>query len=158
MSKTDKSYLENKYSELFKSLDCFWAFSNTQFAEGLQNAGGFEKTGTYVSVGGGLHCPSKNVKALIEGMDKIKQEWKTEREKTEQVRLVFVGIDDLNRPVWRDPDKSKKLYFGDVNNLFSWGTTEEEVLKKVETYDLCYFGDHFGCEPMGSSIPDKYYI
>jgi len=107
-------------------------------------------------MGAGMYCPKKNIDNLLNGMDQIKKNWKKEREKTEQIKLVFVGIDSWNRPVWKAPDI--KAYYGSVNELFNYGDTEETVLKKVDTYDLCYFGDSFGCEPMGSSVPDKYYI
>lgn len=156
MKTTEKDYIEQKHSELFKKLDCFFAFSNTQFKEGLEKAGGIEKTGKYVSLPGGLFCPKKNVESLINGMDEIKKNWEDDRKQVEQVRLIFRGIDNWNRPVWKAPDI--KAYYGSTTELFSFGATEEEVLKKVTTYDLCYFGDHFDCEPMGSSIPDKYYI
>ena len=156
METTKRDYLEKKHSALFNELGCFWAFSNSQFAEGLEKAGGIEKTGKYVAMGAGLYCPKKNIELLINGMDQIKKNWKNDREKVDQIKLIFVGIDSWNRPVWKAPDI--KAFYGSVNELFDYGDTEETVLKKVDTYSLCYFGDSFGCEPMGSGIPDKYYI
>lgn len=156
METTTKEYIEQKQTELFDSLGCFFAFNSEQFKEGLEKAGGFENTGRYSNVGHGLLCPSKNIKALMEGMDKIKSNWDNDRGQVEQVKLIFVGIDNWSRPVWKAPDK--RAYYGSVNELFSYEATEAEVLKKVDTFGLCYFGDHFGCEPMGSSVPDKYYI
>ena len=156
METTSKTYIEEKHTELFNNLGCFWAFNNDQFKEGLEKAGGIEKTGKYVAMGAGLYCPKKNIELLLNGMKQIKKDWKKDREKVKQTRLIFVGIDGWNRPVWKAPDQ--KAYFGSVNELFDYNDTEETVLKKVDTYDLCYFGDSFGCEPMGSSIPDKYYI
>lgn len=156
MKTTERRYIEQKHSELWNNLDCFFAFSNEQFAEGLKKCGGIEKTGKYVAVGAGLYCPKKNIDALIKGMDQIKKDWKKEREKVNQVRLIFVGVDSWNRPVWKAPDQ--KAFYGSVNELFNYGETEENILKKVDTYDLCYFGDSFDCEPMGTGIPDKYYI
>jgi hypothetical protein len=156
METTAKTYIEEKHTELLNSLGCFWAFGNGQFKEGLEKAGGIEKTGKYVAMGAGLYCPKKNIKLLLNGMDQIKKNWKNDREKVNQIRLVFVGIDNWNRPVWKAPDQ--KAYFGSVTELFDYNDTEEIVLKKVDTYELCYFGDHFGCEPMGTNIPDKYYI
>ncbi len=150
------NYISTKQAELFNELGVFFAFNKQQFDEGLEKAGGIEKTGHYVTAGQGALCPEKNVKALIDGLAKIKADWQQEREKVEQVRLIYVGIDNWNRPVWKAPDLRE--YYGSVNELFSYEATEEEVLKKVDTYELCYLGDHFGCEPMGSSVPDKYYI
>jgi glycosyltransferase involved in cell wall biosynthesis len=156
METTKREYLEQKHTELFNTLGCFRAFNNQQFAEGLEKAGGIEKTGKYVALGAGLYCPKKHVDDLLNGMDLIKKNWENDRKKVDQVKLIFVGIDSWNRPVWKAPDI--KAYYGSVNELFDYGDTEETVLKKIDTFGLCYFGDSFGCEPMGSSIPDKYYI
>jgi hypothetical protein len=73
METTKREYLEQKHTELFNNLGCFWAFNNTQFAEGLEKAGGIENTGKYCDLGAGLYCPKKNVDALINGMDQIKK-------------------------------------------------------------------------------------
>ena len=81
---------------------------------------------------------------------------KERKEKGEQVKLICMGIDKWNRPGGKGTEQ--KAFYGSVDELFSYGATEEEVLKKVDIYGLCYFGDHFGCEPMGTSIPDKYII
>ena len=89
-------------------------------------------------------------------MKNIEKQWKKDRKGSKKVKLQFAGIDSWNRPVFKSPNE--KAYFGDVNNLFNDEATEVEVLKKVTIYDLCYFGDHFGCEPMGTDVPDKYYI
>lgn len=156
METTERSYIDKKQSELFTQLGCFFAFSTEQFKEGLEKAGGIEKTGKYVNVDAGLVCPKKNVKALLDGMGQIKEAWETDRKKVDQIRLKFIGIDNWNRPVWKAPEE--KAYYGSVNELFDYEATEEEVLKKVDTYGLCYMGDHFGCEPMGTDVPDKYYI
>jgi hypothetical protein len=156
MKTTERNYIEQKHTELFNKLGCFWAFNDNQFKEGLEKAGGIEKTGKYIAMGGGLCCPKKNIEALINGMDQIKKDWKKDREKVDQIRLIFKGIDSWNRPVWKAPDIN--AYYGSVTELFDYNATEAEVLKKVDTFGLCYFGDSFGCEPMGSSIPDKYYI
>jgi hypothetical protein len=156
MKTTKREYIEQKHTELFNSLGCFFAFNTEQFKEGLEKAGGIEKTGKYVSVGAGLCCPKKNIDALINGMDQIKKNWERDRKKVDQIRLVFVGVDSWNRPVWKAPNE--KAYYGSVNQLFDYNDNEETILKRVDTYDLCYFGESFGCEPMGSSVPDRYYI
>jgi hypothetical protein len=155
MKTTRKEFIEQKHSELFESLGCFFAFSDKQFKEGYEKAK-VKKPVKYVSIGAGLLCPKPNVDELIAGMKDIKKQWEKARKEAEKIRLQFVGIDNWNRPVFVVP--GKKEYYGDVNNLFSWGATEDEVLNKISTYDLCYFGDHFGCEPMGSDIPDQYFI
>lgn len=68
-------------------------------------------------------------------------------------QLKFEGIDDWNRPVFKDHNNNR---FGDVDNLFEWGSTFEIVTEKISEKHICYFGDTFGCEPMGISIsPNK---
>ncbi|RLD59817.1 MAG: hypothetical protein DRI97_00010 [Bacteroidetes bacterium] len=156
MKTTDKSYIDKKQSELFEELGIFFAFNKQQFEEGIEKAGGVEKQGKYIDVGHGMCCPKKNLKFLLNGMENIKANWEVDREQVEQVQLIFVGIDSWNRPVWKAPDQ--RAYFGSVNELFDYESTEEEVLKKVDTYGLCYMGDHFGCEPMGTDVPDQYFI
>ena len=157
METTTKNYIEQKQSELFEQLGVFFAFNKSQWEEGLEKAGGIEKQGKYTNVGHGMLCPKKNMKALLDGLDEIKANWEKERQQVEQVRLEFVGVDGWNRPVWKAPDQ-QAAYYGSVNDLFDCDTTEDEVLKKVDTYGLCYFGDHMGGEPMGTDVPDKYYI
>lgn len=50
-----------------------------------------------------------------------------ESEGREVLPIKFVGIDEWNRPIFRPENKQKKYYLSDVNNLFSEGTTEQEV-------------------------------
>ena len=156
METTTRKYIEEKQTELFNNLGCFWAFNNDQFKKGLEKAGGIEKTGKYVAMGSGLYCPKRNITTLLDGLDQIKKNWENDRKEVSKVKLIFVGVDSWNRPVWKAPDQ--KAYYGSVNELFDYDDTEETILKKVSTYDLCYFGEHFGCEPIGTDIPDKYYI
>jgi hypothetical protein len=155
MRTTKKEFAEKKHSELFESLGCFFAFSDKQFNEGYEKAK-IDKPVKYVSVGAGLLCPAPNIKELIKGMNDIEKQWRKDRKPHEKIKLVFVGIDSWNRPIFKDPNK--KIYFGDVNQLFDYNATEKEVTEKVTIYDLCYFGNSFGCEPMGTDVPDCYFI
>ena len=65
------------------------------------------------------------------------------------VKIKFEGIDDWNRPVYKDVDSKSR--YGDTNKLFSWDATKEKVdnyfLKNTD--ELCYFGESFNCEPNG---------
>lgn len=67
--------------------------------------------------------------------------------------LKFKGIDDWNRPVFVD-DNGR--FFGDTDNLFDYGASKNDVLDFYKDIPLnsCirYFGQHFGCEPMGTTI------
>jgi hypothetical protein len=65
------------------------------------------------------------------------------------IKIKFRGIDDWNRPVFKDIDSN--IYFGSVNTLFNYDDTAEKVLTYFKDHidELEYFGTHFGCEPMG---------
>ena len=68
-------------------------------------------------------------------------------------RLKFKGIDDWNRPVFMD-DNGR--YFGDTDHLFDYTASKDDVLNFYRNMPLnnciCYFGQQFGCEPMGIEI------
>ncbi len=65
--------------------------------------------------------------------------------------LKFVGIDDWNRPVFKDVDK--KLYFGMTDHLFDYDTSEQAVYDYFSDDDIGrhieFFGSEFDCEPHG---------
>ncbi len=65
------------------------------------------------------------------------------------IKIKFVGVDNWNRPVFRNIES--KSHYGSVSTLFPWESKEEEVVKyfKENIDELEYFGNHFGCEPMG---------
>lgn len=67
--------------------------------------------------------------------------------------LKFKGIDDWSRPVFVD---GNGRFFGDTGHLFDYGTPADKVIAFYEDLSLhdciCYFGRHFGCEPMGTRI------
>lgn len=74
-------------------------------------------------------------------------------ETTERRYLKFVGIGNWNRAIFKDNNEN---YFGNYDILFSYNATEEEVLKKITENDIYYFGQSFGCEPLGTKIdPNK---
>lgn len=63
--------------------------------------------------------------------------------------LKFKGIDDFNRPVFKDVDST--LHFGSTNHLVGYDKTKEYVIEffKHNPNELEYFGDKFNCEPEG---------
>lgn len=71
------------------------------------------------------------------------------------VEIKFEGIDDWNRPVFKDTKSN--IRYGDVNNLFSYHDIEEndkwkktlKLYKENPHFYLEYFGRSFGCEPNG---------
>ena len=67
-------------------------------------------------------------------------------------QVQYVNIDDFNRPVFKQVNA--KLYYGSTEKLFPYEESEKSVLEKVKASDLCYFGERFNCEPMGSLAGD----
>jgi len=59
-------------------------------------------------------------------------------------KIKFYGIDSWNRPIFKSLDR--KNYYGSVDRLCS---TKEEI-EKITEFDLCFFGNSFDCEPMGT--------
>ena len=79
-----------------------------------------------------------------------------------KVYLMYVGIDGWSRPVFKDIERRE--YYGSTDQLFAYGSTEMDVKKKLcveglrDEFHLCYFGNHFGCEPMGSTAKDLHIL
>ena len=63
------------------------------------------------------------------------------------IEIKFEGIDSWNRPVFKNI-KSKSRY-GCVFVLFDFYAPEKEVLSKIDEKSLLFFGNKFGCEPLG---------
>jgi len=66
------------------------------------------------------------------------------------VKVKFEGIDSWNRPVFKS--LLSKSRYGSVDILFDYNTTELKVLEKINEDNLLFFGDSFGCEPMGDTV------
>ena len=66
----------------------------------------------------------------------------------EPKQLVFCGIDEWSRPIFKDV--ACKSFYGATDVLFESNDTEEDVLAKVNESDITWFGNTLGCEPMGS--------
>ena len=76
-----------------------------------------------------------------------------------ELKVVFYGVDDWDRPVFRDVYGQDGKYhygnkfFGDTDNLFH-GFEKLMERYKEGTDSLCYFGSYFGCEPDGDNPKD----
>lgn len=78
--------------------------------------------------------------------------WVGKLRKEIHFNLRFIGIDDWNRPVFKDIDS--ELYFGDTNKLWTYKELGEDnklvnEYYKNNTDSLIYFGSEFDCEPNG---------
>lgn len=72
------------------------------------------------------------------------------------VNIKFAGIDDWNRAGYKV--EGKKTYLGDVDHLWNWNATKEEVnaYYKEHLDSLCVFGSTFnkGDDPYGANIKE----
>ncbi len=71
--------------------------------------------------------------------------------KMKEMKIKFYGVDDWSRPVFKRLDK--KEFYGCVDKLVDYDISNEEIYKQIKSTDLVYFGNSFGCEPMGTSCP-----
>ncbi len=68
------------------------------------------------------------------------------------LKIKFVNIDSWNRPIYKDEHNN---YYGSTDKLFPYEESENTVnsyFKDDPNFHLCYFGNHFDCEPMGTPI------
>lgn len=79
------------------------------------------------------------------------KEWRQhmEERRVMKTKVWFVGIDGCNRPIFKDKYGS---CFGSLDKLFSHFAPENLILSEVIENDLTYFGNKFGCEPMGTEV------
>lgn len=69
-------------------------------------------------------------------------------------QLVFEGLDDFNRPVFKQVGTN--LRFGSTNKTFSGSDSNQHIQEMLSEEDIVYFGTKFGCEPDGTPIkPDR---
>lgn len=69
---------------------------------------------------------------------------------SKEYKVKFRGIDFWGRPVFKHV--SSNSHFGSTNILFDGHESEAEVLSKIESSDLEYFGQSFDCEPNGGIV------
>lgn len=69
-----------------------------------------------------------------------------------ELKLKFYGIDEFNRPVFKNVEKNN--FYGSDEILFSHSATSEEVIKAIteKKIRVVYFGTHFNCEPEGHTL------
>ena len=73
----------------------------------------------------------------------------TVEKRHETVKVKFVGIDDWNRPIFKDI--KSKTYYGSTHILFPYYESEDRVLEEITLIKLEYFGSSFNCEPHGGN-------
>lgn len=65
------------------------------------------------------------------------------------VNIKFKGVDDWNRPVFKDVDS--RCFYGNTTKLFGWADPTSKIIDYFKNHidELEYFGNSFGCEPNG---------
>lgn len=148
---TVKEIQARHQKEVNKFEGMFFAFSNNQLAEGLEKVGlAKDAYSEIVSLGAGGYLRKDRKQAFHEMFERHAAERKEARRLMKTIKIEFKGIDSWNRPVFKSLEKPYR-YYGSVNALFDDDATEEKVLSELDEDGLVYFGDHFGCEPMGSN-------
>jgi len=77
----------------------------------------------------------------------------TKEENHKKVFLRYEGIDYFNRPVFKEVNKNN--FYGSVTKLYPWNDNGNSISSDIKSEDLIYFGNSFGCEPMGNPCPDN---
>lgn len=72
-----KKQKEVDYNKLFDTCGVFWAFSNSQFEDGVKK-NPLQEGEKYVSIGGGGYLPKHNYQTLVDGIKAIEKTFKTQ--------------------------------------------------------------------------------
>lgn len=110
---------QNALTQLFKEVRLFWAFNNEQLKEGLKDIN-HQEGEKITSIGSGGYLPKSNVDAFLNGMEKIKKEYKAAI-KAHKLRPKLIAYELANHEAY---------YTGDIQpTLDSLGSdyTAEEV-------------------------------
>lgn len=86
----------------------------------------------------GFGCIKKDVPEWVVDIKEDKIIYK------KKIKIKFEGIDSWDRPIFKDIDSEER--YGSTGILCN---TKKEV-EAITVFDLCYFGNSFGCEPMGT--------
>lgn len=146
--------MQKRHQEEVNSFEgLFFAFNNKQLEEGMEKVG-LEKDAykEIVSVGAGGYLRKDRRQAFVDMFTRQAEERKEARRLQKTIKIKFRGIDNFNHAVFKTIESinGRHSYFGSVNTLFNYEATEKEVLEKISEDDLVYFGNSFGCEPMGT--------
>jgi hypothetical protein len=74
------------------------------------------------------------------------------KEKPKEVFLRLYGIDCFGRLAFKEIDRNN--FYGSVTKLYS-RNDEAGTPPDIKPEDLVYFGNSFGCEPIGTACPDN---
>jgi hypothetical protein len=68
---------------------------------------------------------------------------------TPVIKVKYCGSDHFYRPIFKDV--AKEVYYGSTHILLSNHDFKVRGKESLTENDLVYFGNSFGCEPMGTT-------
>jgi hypothetical protein len=74
----------------------------------------------------------------------------TKEEKQKKIFLRFHWIDRFKRPIFKEIGKNN--FYGSVTKIYPWNDVDS-LISDIKSEDLVYFGNTFGCKPMGNPCP-----
>jgi len=74
-------------------------------------------------------------------------------EKQKEVFLCFHGLDRFNKLIFKEIGKNN--FYGSVTKSYPWNEDGVSLISSIKPEELVYFGNTFGCEPMGNPCPDN---
>ena len=145
--------VEQKWIELYKDFPLKRGTKKYQEMHNAFFAGAMVASDNYIPYW--IICISvcRDILDLVE--KKIKEEAKELLENKKVINIKFKGIDNYNRPVYKDINSN--MYFGSTKITFAHYTKENIINNyfKDNLDELEYFGNSFNCEPHGGHN-DKY--
>jgi hypothetical protein len=69
------------------------------------------------------------------------------------IKVQFRGIDYMGRACFRSKNGE---YYGSTDIIFNQHDSEGYVRECVKAEDMVWLGNSFGCEPMGTPLPEGY--
>jgi hypothetical protein len=143
--------LKKRHQKEFNGFEgIFFAFSDKQLREGLLKVGLDAKdTDKIFSIGAGGYIRKDRSDALAHLIDRQKKEAKICRKANKQIKIHFVGVDYWGKANFRTIEKPYRFY-ACLYSLFADDATEKDVLAEIDEDCLCFCGNSFGCEPMGT--------
>lgn len=145
--------VEQKWEELYKDFPLKRGTKKYQEMHNAFFAGAMVASDNYIPYWTICISTSRDILDLVE--KKIKEEAKELLENKIPINIKFKGIDNFNRPVYKDINSN--MYFGSTKSLFAYDKNFKDIndYLKENLNELEYFGNSFNCEPHGGHN-DKY--
>ena len=131
-------YTEQAQNELLDSMGAFFAFSDEQFKKGCEKVGA-TKENKVKSFGAGGYVLSKNIDALIEGLNTIHEKGiKKDLEENGKHNIIMRELGNYETQITMDTTQT-------IEALEGYNITKDEINKvyKEDYFPLCVKNDWF---------------